>query len=156
MLDCKHTSSCFPQGALFRCILSHIMVITFIFCINNYNECLLFSKVLYCCDVFLAITNCCVLLLCIYADSAGHTFSMHFLSPHYLCLWIILGKTELGLANPFSLDLADEDKLSIDIDCHAALVIFSNVIRQRHPQSCLLYCSLYFVNLVCCSHFKNK
>lgn len=99
-----------------------------------------------------AVCCCCVF----YADSAGHTFSMHFLSPHYLCLWIILGKTELELANPFSLDLADEDKLSIDIDCHAALVIFSNVIRQRHPQSCLLYCSLYFFNLVCCSHFKNK
>lgn len=81
----------------------------------KYYIALLFSLLLQ-----TAVCCCCVF----YADSAGHTFSMHFLSPHYLCLWIILGKTELGLANPFSLDLADEDKLSIDIDCHAALVIF--------------------------------
>lgn len=58
-LDCKHTSSYFPQGALFRCSLSYIMVIMFILCINNYIECLLFSKVLYFFDVFLAIMNCC-------------------------------------------------------------------------------------------------
>lgn len=55
-----------------------------------------------------------------------------------------MGKTELGLANPFSLDLADEDKLSIDIDCHAALVIFSNVIRQRHLSNLLVEQNLLF------------
>lgn len=89
-LDCKCTSSCFPQGALFRCVLSYITVTTFILCVNNYTEYLLFSKVLCFFDVFLAIMNCCVVTVYFMLTvQVTHSLCVIFPCLRCLCLWTV-------------------------------------------------------------------